>query len=125
MRQLQTVEEKQDTEAEVSSETVSEEAVAEAIPVDHFAGTELNIAVVRRDALDPSEDFNEKPIIKMVEEATGIHINWTVIDGSVSSERVSALLASEDLPDAMLGLVSSSIIATSPSLFYDFSEEGL
>ncbi|MBE5892908.1 MAG: extracellular solute-binding protein [Lachnospiraceae bacterium] len=107
--------EQQDTEAEV----------VEGIPVDHFAGTELDIAIVRRDALDPSEDFNEKPIIKLVEEATGIHVNWTVIDGSVASERVSALLASEDLPDAMLGLVSSSVLATSPSLFYDFSKEGL
>ena len=105
--------------------TGAEEAKPDRIPVDNFAGTELNIAVLRRDGVDKTEDFNTKPVIKMVEEATGIHVNWTVIDDSVSSERVSALLASQELPDAMLGLIDSTALVTNKEMFYDFTQDGL
>ena len=93
------------------------------IAVDAFAGTELSIAISKNDA-DMSENFADKPAAKMAEEATGIKINWIVIDGATRDEKVSTMLAS-GMPDMMIGLIGSDIIAKDMDLFYDLSEEGL
>lgn len=116
-------------ETESSGQTSStvgpdDEALEGGIPVDYFAGTELNIAIVRS-AGDTTEDFNEKPVNKAVEEATGIHINWTIIDASVKNERVAAMLASGELPDAMLGMLTEADISANMDYFYDLSKDGL
>lgn len=114
----------QETEAEQKTEEAEAEAEEGPLPVDYFAGTELNIAVYK-DPLDESESFEDKEIVKMAEEATGIHVNWTEIDKEVSSERVAAILSSGELPDVMLGLLTDADLSANRELFYDLSEEGL
>lgn len=104
-----------------AAETASGE---EEIPVDYFAGTELTIAINRKPD-DQSIDFNEKPIFKLMEEETGIHINWTIVDPSVAEERKGVMLASDEQPDAYISLIGPTDIINSPELFYDLSEEGL
>lgn len=94
------------------------------IPVDAFAGTELEIAVYQNPNY-MGEDYNDMPAMKAAEEATGIHINWVPILHSVSTEQTNIMLASNELPDAMIGLVSTSQVASNLDLFYDISEEGL
>ena len=99
------------------------EGESETIAVDHFAGTELTIAITQRPD-DQSIDFNNKPIFKLMEEETGIHINWITVDEGVAAERKSVMLASDEQPDAYLGMITPSDIINSPELFYDLSEEG-
>lgn len=66
------------------------------------------------------DDFNEKPAFQMAEEATGVHIDWiTVPDGS--TEKVNAMLTA-DLPDAFLGLVSETQVASSMDSFLDLTD---
>lgn len=109
------------TESSVTAEDTVEE---EEISVDHFAGTELTIAIGAKPD-DQSTDFNEKPIFKLMEEETGIHINWIIIDSAVSAERKGVMLASDEQPDAYISMISPTDIINSPDLFYDLSEEGL
>lgn len=106
------------------STAASEKDGEEEITADYFAGTELTIAIVAKSD-DQSTDFNNKPIFKLMEEETGIHINWIVVDEGVSEERKSVMLASEDQPDAYISMIKPIDIANSPELFYDLSEEGL
>ena len=97
--------------------------VAEEIPVDKFAGTELTI-VVKKHNYDTGESWEDKPAMKAAEEATGININWIMID-SGQSERINAMLAG-DMPDAFIGnIVKEDTIGANKELFYDLSEEGL
>lgn len=105
----------------VTSETTSE---SEEIAVDHFAGTTLDIVAVRKTG-DTSADFNDKEIIKLVEEATGIHVNWTILDSTTAAEKISVMLMSDDKPDAYLGVVNANTLNSNQELFYDLSEEGL
>ena len=105
-----------------SAAQAESETEEEGIPLDYFAGVELEIAVVRTTA-DASNSYAEKPIVIQAEEATGIHINWIEVDAGVASERLSTLLASGDLPDALLGFCPA--VTGNESLFYDLSEEGL
>ena len=81
---------------------------AEGIPVDYFAGTELTI-VVKKHNYDTGESWGDKPAMKAAEEATGIKINWIMID-SGQSERINAMLAG-DMPDAFIGnMISGTMI---------------
>ena len=105
------------------TETTSNSDDAE-IAAEHFAGTELTIAVFRR-STDTTESFNEKLIFKMAEEATGIHVNWIELDQAVASERVNVMLADKEQPDIYLGVLSDSLLMANASMFYDLSEEGL
>lgn len=111
------------SEASTAQQSETAEAAGE-IAVDAFAGTELTIAIAKNDADLSDMDFSEKPAAKMAEEATGIKINWTVVDSATKSEKVSTMLAS-DMPDMMIGLIESDTIAKNMDLFYDLSEEGL
>ena len=99
----------------------SEESAADENAVDRFAGTVLNIAI-GRSSNDKAEDFNEKPIIKAVEEATGIHVNWTIIPADGQKEKVGAMLASGEQPDAYISLLDENTVAGDTALFYDMSD---
>lgn len=105
----------------VASETTSKE---EEITVDYFKGKELNI-VVQRKTGDTCADFNDKEIMKLVEEATGIHVNWTILDPTTLAEKLAVMLMSDDQPDAYLGVVDATTLSNNQDLFYDLSEEGL
>ena len=113
-------------ETSVTSEVTGTEtqvAEAEEIPVDKFAGTELTI-VVKKHSYDTGESWGDKPAMKAAEEATGIKINWIMID-SGQNERINAMLAG-DMPDAFIGnMIKAETIGANMDLFYDLSEEGL
>ena len=109
------------TETAVAGTETSTEGtdVAEEIPVDKFAGTELTI-VVKKHNYDTGESWEDKPAMKAAEEATGININWIMID-SGQSERINAMLAG-DMPDAFIGnIVKEDTIGANKELFYDLS----
>lgn len=105
---------------EATEENVEAEAETEEIAVDAYAGTELDIAILRS-SNDKAEDFNEKEIIKKVEEATGIHVNWTIIAEDGKAEKVGAMLASGNQPDAYISLIDEATLVGDLSLFYDMS----
>ena len=111
-----------ETDSSAEEETNNEEKT-DGITLDTFSGTELTIAVLR-EPQDQTKSYNEKPAIKMAEEATGIHINWIELERGTESEKVNIMLTA-DMPDAILGLVSEQQIASDMELFYDLSEEGL
>ena len=109
-------------QSEVSTtETTSE---SEEIAVDHFAGTTIDIVALRKGG-DTIADFNDKEIIKLVEEATGIHVNWTILDTTTAAEKIAVMLMSDEKPDAYLGVVTETTLTNNQELFYDLSEEGL
>lgn len=89
-----------------------------------YEGAEITIAVARR-TVDSCESFNDKAAVKMVEEATGIHVNWIEVDEAVMGERVNVMLAEDEQPDAYLGLLTDDQLVVNDSMFYDLSEEGL
>ena len=63
-----------------------------------------------QNALDSGTDTNEKPIMKLMEEATNIHIEWIdVPSGDGFSEQMSILLTT-DMPDAFMGGVGATDI---------------
>lgn len=74
---------------------------------------------VKKHALSKCDDFNEMEAFKMAEEATNVHIDWIYIEDG-STEKVNALLTA-DLPDAFLGVLSESQIASSMDSFMDIS----
>lgn len=117
-------------DSETAEETVAEVEEAAELPVDYFAGTELNI-VVYKDPLDTSTDetYGNKPALKLAEEATGIKINWTVVDAATAADKVSVMLAAgpDAQPDVYLGwgLISESVLAQNTDMFYNLAEEGL
>lgn len=112
------------SESKVSSDSEKNAIVAgEAIPVDYFAGTELTIVATKHN-YDTGDSWGDKPAMKAAEEATGIKINWIMID-SGQSERVNAMLAG-DMPDAFIGdMITATTIGSNMDMFYDLSEEGL
>lgn len=105
--------------AEAEKEEASEE-----LAVDHFAGTEITVVAQRKGA-DTSENFNDKLIWKMVEEATGIHVNWIEVEAAVAGERLNVMLAEKEQPDVYLGMMLPDTMVANASMFYDLSEEGL
>lgn len=111
------------TQATTEAPTTAE---PEELAVDHFKGTKLTIAVLRK-ATDTLADYNNKEIIKMVTEATGIETEWIVVDPNVADEKLATLLMSDDQPDIYLGFFSGNdtMLINNAELFYDLSEEGL
>lgn len=95
------------------------------IPVDYFAGTEISIVWEKR-ATDEASDYNaEKLAIIAAEEATGIHVNWILMESGTRGDKMPTILAGEDRPDVYLQTVTANDISANPELFYDLSEEGL
>lgn len=109
---------------ETSTSGAEKETEPKEIAVDHFAGTTLKIVAVKRSG-DTCNDWNEKEIFQLAEEATGIHVEWTLIDPTVSSDKIAVMLMGNDQPDVYIGALDESILATNLDLFYDLSEEGL
>ncbi|HJA94092.1 MAG TPA: extracellular solute-binding protein [Candidatus Eisenbergiella merdipullorum] len=101
-----------------------ESAEAEGITADEFAGTTIKIAVVKN-PLDESADFAEnKDFIPIVEDATGIKVEWMVLDSATASEKASVILAGDDKPDVYLGGLGINVEKDFES-FYDLSQDGL
>jgi len=63
-------------------------------PDKPYAGTVLRVVTVR-DSRDTSTDetYGDKTALKMAEEATGIKIEWTVLDASSAADKLPALLS--------------------------------
>ncbi len=117
----ETVQEEKSEESSQQGETSSEGTEEGEVAVDHFAGTELEIAIIQHH-LDKDGNYDEKPIVKKAEEATGIHINWIVVDQAASEERVDTMLAANSQPDAYMGLVDQDTLVRESDMFYDISE---
>lgn len=60
-------------------------------------------------------DYDELPFWKMLQETTGIRVEWTEIPSTSVIEKVNLVLASNNLPDAFLGCISNDMIST----YYD------
>ena len=116
-----------DTDAEAEAEPAGdgEFKPGDEIPVDYFAGTEITILWEKR-ATDESTDFNvDKPAVVAAEEATGIHVNWIIMESGTGSDKLPTILSGEDRPDVYLQTVGATQISADPELFYDLTEEGL
>ncbi|MEG0768000.1 MAG: hypothetical protein RR482_09810, partial [Clostridia bacterium] len=77
-----------------------------------YAGTEMptfTIAIGRH-TLDKSDGMASKFAAKHAEETTGIHIEWIEMESGTEAERTNIMIASGDLPDAFLSLLSESIL---------------
>ena len=74
--------------------------------------------------LTKDEDFNNKEIYKLAEEATNVHIEWMPIAAADATDKVNIMLTS-DLPDAFLGLISSDQIASNMDSFADLAKDDL
>lgn len=101
-------------------------AAALALPVGNVSAEEgktFKIAVVMH-PLNQDEDFNNKEIYKLAEEATGIHIEWIPISSAEAEDKVNIMLAS-DLPDAFLGLIGETQISNNMDSFADLSQDDL
>lgn len=107
-----------------SSQTSETEVVNGEIPLDYFAGTEISIAIKNRDSDVNVDNYSEKAICKMIEEETGIIVNWIPVAETGASEKTATFLAG-DMPDMMIGLVQDSMLIKNADMFYDLSEEGL
>lgn len=106
------------TETATGGTTTGETASATAATETDTTPITFKIAVTKH-ALSKCDDFNDKVAFQMAEEATGVHIEWvTVEDGA--GEKVNTMLTA-DMPDAFLGLLGESQIATSMDSFLDIS----
>lgn len=63
-----------------------------------------------KNPLDSGTDTNEKPIMKLMEEATNIHIEWIDIPTGEGQKEQLSILLSTDMPDAFMGMVDPSDI---------------
>lgn len=63
-----------------------------------------------QNALDSGTDTNEKPIMKLMEEATNIHIEWIDVPAGDGFAEQMSILLSTDLPDAFMGGVGTTDI---------------
>ena len=63
-----------------------------------------------KNPLDSGTDTNEKPIMKLMEEATNIHIEWIDIPTGEGQKEQLSILLSTDMPDAFLGMVDPADI---------------
>lgn len=69
--------------------------------------------------------MDDKTALKMAEEATGIKIEWTVLDSSSAADKLPALLSSEDQPDLYLNVLDQATISKNQDMFYDMSKDGV
>lgn len=115
-----TTAQKEETQAEKTDEAPAEEAASEAAPAEETSKEPITFDIaVNKHTHSMCEDFNEQLAFQMAEEATGVHINWIMVPAG-STEKVNAMLTA-DLPDAFLGLITESQIASSMDSFLDIS----
>ena len=117
----QSAAESKDTGKEEAESAEGDFKPGDEIPVDYFAGTEIDI-LWRVNGGD--DTLPDKPIFKMVEEATGIKANIIAIEPGSDADVVSTTMASDDRPDLYLGC-AHHVLGTNREMFYDLSEEGL
>jgi len=120
-------EEKEESKVESEAEDVYYPAGGEfkpgdEIPVDYFAGTEIDVLW---SIVNGEEALADKPIFKMVEEATGIKVNIINIESGARDDVVATTLAGDDRPDLYLSCITKNVLSTQRDMFYDLSEEGL
>ena len=61
---------------------------------------EINICAQARTL--HTTDFDEMPFVKMMEEKTNVHVNWTIYPETSWDEKISLDLASGNLADAYM-----------------------
>ena len=115
---------KQDAPSTDKKDQQTNTEASEEIPVDKFKGTKLKGVIVKYDR-DESNGPDDKEILKMAEEATGIDIEWTVVENAVYKEQRNIILASGELPDFMLGMMDNDTLTQNAELFYDLSKDNL
>lgn len=106
------------TETATGGTTTGETASATAATETDTTPITFKIAVTKH-ALSKCDDFNDKVAFQMAEEATGVHIEWVYVEDG-AGEKVNTMLTA-DMPDAFLGLLGESQIATSMDSFLDIS----
>lgn len=109
---------------ESAEESSSETETDEPLPYDHFAGTELKIAIMKL-TNDTAEDRNQKYCMQKMEELTGIHINWIEVDQATATEKLGVMLSEKEQPDAYIGLFSNDDVVLNKDMLYDLTEDGL
>lgn len=110
------------TQAPTEATTTTE---PEELAVDQFKGTKLTIAVSNPNA-GTTFDWTAKEIFKLVTEATGIEVEWILVDPGVIKEKLATLLMSDNPPDVFIGFGNDeTTFLNNPDVFYDLSEEGL
>lgn len=90
---------------------------AAAVPGDSFNETgypivneplTLNVVLVHRD-VDTLMEPNEMPIIQRLEEQTGIHVEWEVMNTSTWNTRRNLIFSSGEYPDIIISNGSGSV----------------
>ncbi|MDF2958685.1 MAG: transporter substrate-binding protein [Paenibacillus sp.] len=61
----------------------------------------LKIVGVRHQSI--TVDYNEMPLFQQLEQKSNVHINWNLLSGDVSKEKMNLIFATNDLPDAFFG----------------------
>lgn len=95
------------TSSESKSSTASESKTSESSEAEPEAGgdsTSFKVVTVRWTDAWPV-DFLKTGVMKEIEEATGVSIDWQVYYNADWAEQKSLLLASGDLPDAFWGSI--------------------
>ena len=115
-----------DDPKQTTGSSSNESTGMEELAVDHFKGTTIKIAVLKKEG-DTSDDYGAKEIFKMAEEATGIKVEWIVVEPATVQDKLAAMLMSDEQPDAYLGFFATNeqVLANNLEKFYDLSEEGL
>jgi len=115
-----------DDPKQTTGSSATESTGTEELAVDHFKGTTIKIAVLKKEG-DTSDDYGAKEIFKMAEEATGIKVEWIVVEPATVQDKLAAMLMSDEQPDAYLGFFATNeqVLSNNLEKFYDLSEEGL
>jgi len=92
---------------------------------NQFAGTKLKVAFYKRE-LDESKNFEDKLIVRDVENLTGIDLEWIPVDSGSASEKVATMLADpNNMPDLFQGPLGMSDISANRDLFQDLKQPGM
>ncbi|MDD3334464.1 MAG: extracellular solute-binding protein [Eubacteriales bacterium] len=89
-------------------------AMAEEVPT-------FTIAIVRH-TLDKGEDIGTKYAAQKAFEKTGVKIEWLELESGTETERANVMLASGDLPDAFLGVLSEDMLVKNLDSFVSLSD---
>lgn len=90
------------------------------------APVELTIATVRR-TTDITESYSQKTWVKELEAACNVKINWIELTEGQIDEPLTALLASQDLPDIFWAgsCMTDAIVSQNASLWHVITMDGI
>ena len=77
---------------------------------------------IGRQVLDLSDNFNEKLAAQLAEADTNIHADWVELIIDSSTERVNLMLASGDMPDAFISVLSEQQVLKNASQFVPLND---